>query len=68
MVKFDIRWVGGLLETTTVSVMLTDVVVQASPLVPPPLAVNPAIPAVTVPIPEVGQSNQNSMRDLLVRA
>ena len=46
--------VGGLLETTTVSVILTDVVVQASPLVPPPLAVNPAIPAVTVPLPETG--------------
>ena len=47
--------VGGLFDTTTVSVMLADVVVQASPLVPlTPLAVIPAIPAVTVPLPEAG--------------
>ena len=47
--------VGGLLDTTTVSVILTDVVVQASPPVPlTPFAVIPAIPAVTVPLPEDG--------------
>ena len=59
---------GGLLDTTTVSVMLTDVVVQASPLVPPPLAVIPAMPAVTVPLPEEGavQSKLHARFALLV--
>ena len=60
--------VGGLFETTTVSVILTDIVVQASPPVPPPLAVSPAIPAVTVPLPEVGavQSKLHARFALLV--
>ncbi len=47
--------VGALFDTTTVSVMVTDVVDQLSPPFPlAPLADIPAIPAVTVPLPEVG--------------
>ena len=60
---------GGLFETTTVSVMVTEVVDQASPLVPlTPLAVIPAIPAVTVPLPEEGavQSKLHARFALLV--
>ena len=46
--------VGGLLVATTVSVMVRLIVVQASPPVPPPFAVRPAMPTATVPLPEVG--------------